>query len=329
MFFNDSLGSLHGSMAIIGCMALALNGLCILGMLKSPGKLSVRNRLVLNLCAADAAFVINELIHIFVNDDRYLCLFAFYARFEMAANFITLGSMAALALALFFAIVKPLKYANFIAGRGPWISIIAIWTLSAVLGFVDFAVYAILPVHRGNFTLTYCNAVSIQPFTFTLVMYLLALCTVVVLYVFLYTKSFAILYQRRNQRLSRHSTNERSLRKGFLTTSLILVTFLFLYLPYAILLLYMLFYYDFPLKIIQSAVKFGQILNCISDPIIFAARNIAVINGLRTIFHCGRAAINGSSADREDKASCIMCMTSKCVTSRNESERTCIPMRDM
>lgn len=51
---------------VICYIALALNGLCIIGIVKKPGKLTMRNRLVLSLCASDAMFVIPHVCYTIV-----------------------------------------------------------------------------------------------------------------------------------------------------------------------------------------------------------------------------------------------------------------------
>lgn len=221
--------------------------------------------------------------------------------------------MGALALCYFFAIVKPLKYADFIAGDCPWISIIAIWTLSALLGFIEFPLQFIFPQNIQNRNTSYCETVAMFPSAFSLWLYLPATAVVLVMYVVIYLKSFTVLYQRGNRRLSTLSTNNRSLRKGLMTMSLFLATFLFLYLPFDI--LKFTFWHNSQelnrglIMLLSIAKK----VNCIFDPLIFAARDEDVINGLRSLFHCNRvrvAMVNSDTSDGEEKASCIMCRRS-------------------
>lgn len=286
-------GPVHWTLCSV---ALLFNVICITGIVAIPGRLSLRHRIVVGLCFADALLVINELWR----DPLYIswsvwwqeCVSSLYKSLKMASHLLILSSLSLMAAVTLIAISRPLDYPRLTTGRRPSVVLWVTWILAFAIGFSNFLSGAIFYSLDTFQTEGYCRTVNFNDnlvIRFYVHSVTTSLC--VVINVVSYCNIILIVRKRQSWTIQ-HGSTRSSTRKATVTSLLILATFLLFYLPYDIVdslywyvTTYGLFKEDklWIYLVAHNHTSVIQKLNSVFDPIIYAARQNDVRQSLKRI----------------------------------------------
>lgn len=233
-------------------------------------------------------------------EDRltFRCMFVFIKSLNSIGLSITLLNLIGMATDHFIAITKPLHYPVIMTRKRVCIGIASMWFIAIVAGLSDYFTGI---RYLGSLTLyyNYCEIVWLTPFQEEYILFGFAFVCLSSM-----TVMYAIIYHRvrnRNRPTSGPSAtdsnnsgdNRRRDRKALVTTSLIVGTFIFCWLPtcvYQLTLITIVHINQDLLNAYASTLRYADqflydllLVNCIADPIIYAVRINEIRLGYRRL----------------------------------------------
>ncbi|CAH1788690.1 unnamed protein product [Owenia fusiformis] len=209
------------------------------------------------------------------------CARWFIKGLHRSSHIISLLNLLAMTLDHYIAIVRPLRYPSIVNSKRTLISIIALWTISFILGFSE--VFAGIGVKLEH--ITYCEFITyFSGYDSIFIVFAIAvLCFITMAFV------YAVIYKIVRHHVSIEMADNR---KAVVTTLLIIGTFAICFLPETIFQIVMLIikrhdpnFVRMHHKLFITLLKVNNylyllmLLNCLCDAIIYAARMRDVRNG--------------------------------------------------
>lgn len=291
---------------ILALIAISLNILAVLAILKIRGSLSSHYRFILSLAVSDilvGTSVVLHILNIGVNPTYYpgagpekarlisRCTFIVIKALNTTALNSTLLNLMGMAIDHFLAIVKPLHYPTLMNKQRASLIIGLFWTIAILCGFSDFmSGYPKYPrfSHRYN----YCEFIFLTKYQDEYTVFAIALLCAIIMTIS-YFKIVNVI-RRRHHGMEMHQDSAVRNRKAVTTTLLILGTFLICWLPMCLFQMVLIIQVKIDpapiqkwLHILSKADMYLYdllMLNAICDPIIYAVRMREIRLGYRRFF---------------------------------------------
>lgn len=294
-------------MLILSFLAIALNILSILAILRIHYTLTSHYRFIVSLAISDILIGVTWLAHNINNAVnprvptrigpwdvrvRSICAFMFIKALNTTSLNITLLNLMGMAIDHFLAILRPLHYPTLMNKQKATCLIITFWVVAIICGFSDFlSVYPMYSQYLGKYT--YCELAWENPYQEEYTMFVIAICCVIVM-TFTYTRMFLAVKQR-HQHVGPVRQEMQHNKKALFTTLLILGTFIGCWLPLCLFQIILII----QVKVNKDALSQDMVvallkadkylyvplvLNAIFDPVIYAIRMREVRFGYRRLF---------------------------------------------
>ena len=291
---------------ILGFLAISLNFLSILAVLKTRRTLTSHYRFIVSLAVSDILIGVSVTVHLInqvLNPTRGIgegprtfrlvtrCVFIVIKALNTTSLCITLLNLMGMAIDHYLAILRPLHYPTLMNPKRAKCLIIFLWILALVCGFSDFmSAYPKFLRYKDRYN--YCEFVYLTKYQDEYPLFVIALVCLLVM-TFTYFRMLMAVKQRHQyigpvgQEMSRN-------KKAIFTTLLILGTFVLCWLPMCIFQIVLIIQVkldeDKVRHIMMALIKADQylldllLLNAILDPIIYAVRMREVQYGYRKMF---------------------------------------------
>ena len=291
---------------ILALIAISLNILAVLAILKIRGPLSSHYRFILSLAVSDILVGTSVILHILnkcVNPTYYpgvgpenarlisRCTFMVIKALNTTALNSTLLNLMGMAIDHFLAIVKPLHYPTLMNKQRASLIISLFWTTAILCGFSDFmSGYPKYPrfAHRYN----YCEFIYLTKYQDEYTVFAIALLCAIIM-IISYFKIVNVI-SRRHHGMEMHQDSAVRNKKAVITTLLILGTFVVCWLPMCLFQMVLIIQVKIdptPIEkwwhILSKADMYLYdllMLNAICDPIIYAVRMREIRLGYRRLF---------------------------------------------
>ena len=292
---------------ILGVVAISLNILAVLAILKIRGPLTSHYRFILSLAMSDILIGISVTLHVIsiaVSPTYYpgygpekerltsRCIYVVIKALNTTALNSTLLNLMGMAIDHFLAIVKPLHYPTLMNKQRASIIISIFWCIAILCGFSDFmSGYPKFPRFARRYN--YCEFIHLTKYQDEYPMFAIALLCATVMTV-TYVNILTVI-SRRHHGMGFHQDSAVRNKKAVITTLLILGTFVFCWLPMCLFQLIMIIQVKVdpePIKrwwpILSKADMYLfdlLMLNAICDPIIYAVRTREIRSAYHRLFH--------------------------------------------
>ena len=227
----------------LGFLAISLNILSIMAILRARNKLSSHYRFIVSLAVSDVFigvtvsahmvnFVLNPNMPVRVGTWEYRlrnhCFYVFIKALNTSALNITLLNLMGMAIDHFLAILRPLHYPSMMNEKRATMIIIFFWVVALLCGFSDFmSVYPWHSRHLGRYN--FCELVKETPYQEEYTMFVIA-----VICFFCMTTTYIRMFvaiKQRHLSVGLGVQHEQRNKKALYTTLIILGTFVLCWLP--------------------------------------------------------------------------------------------------
>lgn len=344
--FKVVMSEPHNAISVaLGLVATLSNILLLLALTQVQSTLSSYFKLLMSLSISDVLMGIILVLHktskILVLphrvglgpwDDRLRsrCInMVIRALFATSLNS-TLLNLMAMALDHYIAILRPLHYNIYVNNRRRNILIALVWVIAALLGFSNF--FSGIKLKDKLPMLNYCEVISLSYYQeefCTFVLALLCCCTITYIYITIYMEV------RKQQRRELQPRDFKKNKKAFVTTLLILGSFILCWLPLC------LFQVSMIIQVQVDRTKVDKIaevyykadkyllnllsLNAICDVLIYAFRLKEIRQGYNSLFyHCCKVVYKHRGGDHRRQSETITLDYSLSMTSSQRRKSSSI-----
>ncbi len=290
---------------ILGFLAIALNILSILAIVKTRRGLTAHYRFIISLALSDILIGMSVTLHIInriVNPAFQVgygpwgkrivarCFYMFFKAMNTTSLNITLLNLMGMAIDHFLAILRPLHYPTLMDKSRATVLIVSFWILAIICGFSDF-LSGYPKYYKYTKRYNYCEFIYLTKYQDEYPMFAIAILCLFVM-TFTYVCMFLAI-RGRHQNVGPVRQEVQRNKKALLTTLLILGTFILCWLPMCLFQIILIIKVKLDVNSVQHLLKvFLQadrylydllLLNAIFDPIIYAVRMREVQYGYRRL----------------------------------------------
>ena len=228
---------------IVSFIGLLANLLTVMATAHIPGNQTTHSKLIISLSIADMCITLSVFLHVLVKATFPLhmtesCTEVANEGFLNFALLATLINLLTMGIDHYVAIMKPLHYHLIMSHTRANIMVAAIWTISALGGFLDIIIGSFLDTDN---TVNVCDKVYSDKFNAqipTLSLVIGEMIILVYLYCHIFHKVKSSTYQFQNKaqcvRRRRSENNNMHSRKAVITTIIIVGTFMVCWIPNSI-----------------------------------------------------------------------------------------------
>lgn len=280
---------------ILCSLAFCINTVSICATYNIPNGLTTHSKLIISLASSDILVTISVFAHLMIKMFNPLqnplltssaerlpssCQFAFVSSLNIMAHLISLLNLLLMAIDHYVAIMRPLHYIYIMNKRNGCITIIVVWLLAIIGGFLNFFTGIASFSNRSSKYLNYCEYIMYNDFYGD---YLVIACTFLCLIsiIFIYLRIYCEV-KRITNRIQILRYDEEHNSKTLITTLLIIGTFAICWIPIISFNLVIIIQIHLDIESVKKTFKFLLLankylyalllVNSICDPVIYAVR---------------------------------------------------------
>ena len=198
-------------------------------------------RLIVSLCSSDMLICIGILLYLahqessglFASQAQETCIILLLRSLRITSHLITLLNLLGLALDHYFAIVKPLDYPILMSRKRANGLIVGLWILACLLGLSDFYIpKPLFSYCNSQLLANYCERVFCSKYNGEYILFAMALACFILMSIIYVTICVQLKKYHEMQQEIRNQVKRN--KKGLVTTIIILIIFIFCWMPYCL-----------------------------------------------------------------------------------------------